>query len=159
MKPALLLLALALAMLPRGAVAQEMRVDRQQVLQCFRATPLDAAPPACIGDAAAACQRLPGGETTLGTADCLTAETGVWDDLLNAEYRAAMARMRDQGGGALAEQLRDAQRAWIAFRDAECGLRYGIWAGGTIRVIIGANCVLRETAERALELRDLGRME
>lgn len=151
--------AVILALLPATAFAQGMQVDRQQVLQCFRATPLDAAPPTCIGDAAAACQRLPDGETTLGTADCLTAETAVWDDLLNAEYRAAMVRMRDHGGGALAEQLRDAQRAWIAFRDAECGLHYGIWAGGSIRVIIGANCVLRETAERALELRDLGRME
>ncbi len=136
-----------------------MQVDRQQVLECFRAAPLDAAPPACIGDAAAACQRLPGGETTLGAAECLNAEAGVWDDVLNAEYRDAMARICDHGGAALAEQLRDAQRVWIAFRDTECGLRDGIWAGGTIRVIIAGNRVLRETTERALELRDLGRIE
>ena len=27
-----------------------------------------------------------------------------------------------------AKALRDAQRAWIRFRDAECGLAYAVWA-------------------------------
>jgi uncharacterized protein YecT (DUF1311 family) len=53
------------------------------------------------------------------------------------------------------DALRDAQRAWIAFRDADCAARYAMWQDGTIRTIVGANCHLTMTAQRTIELRDM----
>jgi len=49
--------------------------------------------------------------------------------------------------------LRDAQRAWIAYRDANCAMEYGLWGAGSMRQIAGADCQMRMTAERMLELR------
>lgn len=87
------------------------------------------------------------------------AEAGIWDDLLNTYYKGARALLLQQGGTALADQLLDAQRAWIAFRDADCGLIYTIWADGSIRTVLAADCQMRKTAQRALEMRDLGSMQ
>jgi uncharacterized protein YecT (DUF1311 family) len=52
--------------------------------------------------------------------------------------------------------LRGAQRAWITFRDADCGLQYQMFIDGTIRSNIYTGCMLNFTAARALFLRDLG---
>jgi uncharacterized protein YecT (DUF1311 family) len=120
------------------------------------ARPLD-----CVGATVEACVARPGGDTTVGIVDCIAAETAAWDSLLNEAYRAAMtaSRTADATGDVVAPALtreatlRDAQRAWIAFRDAECRSRYAAWGRGTMRQIAGANCVMEETAERAIELR------
>ena len=75
---------------------------------------------------------------------------------MNREYKALRDDFRARDGGEdLARQLRDAQRAWIAFRDADCGLVYAIWAGGSIRIIVAGNCHLDKTARRSIELRDM----
>lgn len=105
-----------------------------------------------------------GGETTLGMVTCTMAETRVWDGYLNAEYREsrawAEAMDADQRTYApefanLADALLDAQRAWIAFRDAQCGLEYAFWGSGSMRRIAGASCALEMTADRAIALRGL----
>lgn len=117
---------------------------------------------ACIGIGARACmEATPEGGTTLGSMFCLLAERDHWDRLLNREYAAA--RLRAQGAddaerpyfpeyAVRVTQLRDAQRAWIAFRDAECALQYGVYGAGTMRMIAGADCQMRLTGERALDL-------
>jgi uncharacterized protein YecT (DUF1311 family) len=51
--------------------------------------------------------------------------------------------------------LREAQRAWIVFRDAECRAQYALYGTGSLRQVVGANCVMSETAERAIELRQM----
>lgn len=151
-------LALIIALFPSIGLAQQAWVDQPYIRSCFaQALPGETAP-ACLGEAAAACQTAPGNGSTLGIAQCIQSETDVWDALLNEQYQARRAELAAQDPG-LPDQLRDAQRAWIAYRDAECGLRFALWSGGTIRMIIGSNCLLTETAERALELRDLGRVE
>ncbi|WP_206513286.1 lysozyme inhibitor LprI family protein [Pelagibacterium montanilacus] len=103
---------------------------------------------ACVGVAADACQEAPGGATTMGIAACLMAESAVWDDRLNTAYGA----LRDGLADAPADSLRDAQRAWIAFRDADCAFQYALWGEGTMRQIAGASCVLDHTARRAIAL-------
>ena len=116
----------------------------------------------CIGGMVESCiAGRPDGETTAGTAACIAAEAEAWDVLLNEEYQVTMAEARalDATGDVVApdltraETLRDAQRAWIAFRDAECRAQYARWGTGTMRQIAGANCIMVETAERAIELR------
>lgn len=96
-----------------------------------------------------------------GIAACITAETAVWDDILNAEYGKTQSYMTQLDAteppvlGARPDALRKAQRAWIAYRDAECELTYLRWQGGSIRSIAAANCGLIMTARRAFELRDM----
>ena len=117
----------------------------------------------CIGRASESCMAgEDGGETTLGMSMCMADEVELWDGILNAEYRETMdfAKAMDAGEAEYfpeyakrAEALRDAQRAWIAFRDAECALAYAEWGSGSMRHIAGSECVMRMTAERALELR------
>lgn len=150
--------ALLLALFPASVFAQQVWVDQNYIRSCFaQALPGETAP-GCLGQAAGACQTAAGNGSTLGITLCIQAETAVWDALLNEQYQMRRAELAAQNQG-LPNLLRDAQRAWITYRDAECGLHHGLWAGGTIRTIIAANCHLTETAERALELRDLGSME
>lgn len=118
---------------------------------------------ACIGTGARACmEATPEGGTTLGMMACLLAERDHWDRLLNQEYAAARARAQGADDAerpyfpeyaVRVTQLRDAQRAWIAFRDAECAMEYGAWGAGSMRQIAGADCLLRLTAGRTLDLR------
>lgn len=133
-----------------------------QVATCHSSAEDASTARACIGTGARDCmQTAPDGGTTAGMMFCLLAERDVWDRLLNQEYAAAGQRAQ---GADDAErpyhpefaqrvtQLRDAQRAWIAFRDAECAMEYGAWGAGSMRQIAGADCQLRLTAERTLDL-------
>ena len=54
-------------------------------------------------------------DTTVGMRDCIGAAYQRWDAELNAVYRELMANLPP----AAKAQLRDAQRKWLAFRDAE----------------------------------------
>ena len=80
---------------------------------------------------------------------CVGVELTVQDTALNAAYRSLVADMTpDQKAG-----LQKAQRAWIAFRDADCAARYSPdW--GSMSTITANMCVLRRTVERTLELEE-----
>lgn len=151
--------ALALLLLVAGPVqAQDLSVNANRVYDCAAVTPEGTRAPACLGQAADMCQLQEGGQTNSGIAVCISAETAVWDEILNAEYKATRAGLRARDGSdgtALADGLRDAQRAWIAFRDSECDLTYALWEGGSVRGIAYANCLMVMTAERSLALRDM----
>lgn len=155
-----LFLAIVLACPDGGAHAQEMAVDTSRVRDCHTSTPVGTIYPSCLGQAANDCQNLPGGSTTLGIVGCIQAETSVWDALLNEEYRATRDAMRAADaayGGAIdrTEALLKAQRAWIAFRDADCAAAYARWQDGSIRNVVASNCHMTMTAARAIALRDM----
>lgn len=83
------------------------------------------------------------------------------DEDLNLAYGMARSLMR-QTDAALPEAdrgaevaLRDAQRAWIAFRDAACRAEGYVWFGGSIRPQVVALCLERMTRARTEELRSL----
>ena len=145
----------------QGVAAQELKSDPTIVRACFASTEIGAIYPSCLGEASGQCQEQPGGYTTVGMSDCISSETAEWDAILNEEYKATQAVLaeRDAEGRSdildRTDSLRDAQRAWIAFRDADCTARYAIWQDGTIRTIVGANCHLTMTAARAIALRDM----
>lgn len=152
------LLAVALALVPVAGAAQDLPAAALAGLEatvraCFAGAAPGETAPDCLGAGAKPCTETPEGMTTIGTAQCIGAETAVWDDLLNTEYKALRAQMLATGEG-LNDKLLEAQRAWIAFRDAECGFDYARWGDGSIRQIVGANCLMEMTAARALELRD-----
>ncbi len=149
-------LALVLAVIGSAAQAQGFVpvVSAAQVESCFASAFRDGLESSCIGAAAGICMEQPGGFTTQGMSQCTSAETEVWDGYLNREYKARMAEITPDQRTA----LRDAQRAWIAFRDADCGLQYQMFIDGSIRSNIYTGCMLEMTARRALALRDLGGM-
>ena len=81
---------------------------------------------------------------------CSQREEAVWDAMLNASYEA----LREAFDETQRTALLRAQRAWIAYRDANCALWYGL-SDGTIRQNLAAGCLSDMTARRALELMEL----
>lgn len=102
----------------------------------------------CMGLHIQPCAELPGGETTVGMVDCIVFETLAWDTILNREYKALTGKLDEEQRAA----LRDAQRKWIAFRDADCAFPQ-VFIRGSLARPWGADCVMQHTARRALELR------
>ena len=157
-------MALSVALLcgASAALASDDLIDRARVMACYQEHIEARDGLNCIGAAAQACQDIHTdqfeGSTTFGIAACLSAEAEIWDEVLNINYRlrkAEMAAQDTEDGAPLigrVEALRTAQRAWIAFRDADCMRLYSEYQGGTIRTIIGASCHLNMTAKRAVDL-------
>lgn len=111
---------------------------------------------ACIGEYARACMTLSeGGETTSGMIRCYDEERAVWDARLDAAYAALQGGLPDVAVTA----LRDAQRAWIVLRDADCAFRASLNAGGSLAGVEAAVCLMLETAERTLVLQRWQREE
>ena len=93
------------------------------------------------------CLDAPGGQSTLGMIDCADGELKVQDARLNAAYRKAMAALNPRQKA----KLLAAQRAWVAFRDAECA-SFEDQDWGTISRINAADCVLTLTIKRTIDL-------
>lgn len=159
------ILAPLLAAAPLPALAQDdaYAAYTGDVAACFDAADTDETARACEGAAAAACMDgAADGQTTFGMVQCQLAERDAWDALLNREYQAAIETFAaDDAGEATPdfarreESLRAAQRAWIAWRDAECALAASLWGGGTMGQVDAAGCLLQLTAARTVELRSL----
>jgi uncharacterized protein YecT (DUF1311 family) len=74
------------------------------------------------------------------------------DLALNEVYAWAMSRAKTYENGAdLA--LRDAQRAWIPYRDAACAAEGLLYEGGSIRPLIEYVCMATLTERRAQDMR------
>jgi uncharacterized protein YecT (DUF1311 family) len=99
------------------------------------------------------CQDTEGGQSTYGMAHCFSLEAAIWDDLLNANYKS----LREDLDAPQVARLREMQRAWIAARDATCAF-YDAKIQGTIAIPMGAACLARETARRALLLKFFTRL-
>ncbi|WP_332711879.1 lysozyme inhibitor LprI family protein [Pelagibacterium mangrovi] len=103
----------------------------------------------CIGAASNPCmENEEGGYSTIGMAECVGRETNWWDSQLNVHY----ASLEETLDADLFASLRDAQRSWLAYRDASCGFEYELWSEGTIRTLVYAGCILDSTAQRAYAL-------
>ncbi len=168
---AVTVLQLALTLgLAAPALATEHEVDQFGAVldTCYANAATHDARTACIGQMAETCMTgQEGGETTLGMSSCLAAEGDVWDRHLNTEYKALRDYMtaadKDESEyfpefANRVEALLAAQRAWIAFRDAECALAYAEWGSGSMRHIAGTDCRMQMTAERTIELRSMREM-
>lgn len=97
-------------------------------------------------------------QTQVEMTTCSGAAFKAADTELNAAYKAAMATMKawdadldpaDQGA---AEALRDAQRAWIPYRDAACGAEGFFYLGGSMESMVVTDCLTRLTRERTAAL-------
>lgn len=91
-------------------------------------------------------------DTTAAMIGCIAADHARQDRRLNIAYRAAQAALPASRRAALT----GAQRAWLAFRDAECRFVADPRGGSRARVA-GNDCMRRLTAERADALEALAR--
>jgi uncharacterized protein YecT (DUF1311 family) len=97
------------------------------------------------GDPAQSCDG-----STMETVECLKAKTAQWDKRMTVAYQQALK----DAGPQQHDQLRAAQRLWIAYRDANC-LYYGLGEGTIARVEAG-ECMRSMTEARARELEGRG---
>jgi uncharacterized protein YecT (DUF1311 family) len=102
----------------------------------------------CIGAVTVPCQQEPGGSATLGMIDCNRREWAVWDERLNRLYDQA----RKNTDRKLARALREAQRAWLQWREKRCRLPAIDNQGGSIVGPLYTSCMLDATARQALWL-------
>ncbi|MEF2549103.1 lysozyme inhibitor LprI family protein [Aurantimonas sp. E1-2-R+4] len=156
----LILSSLAVLAQPASAQSKDAKADLATIRTCLSDQVDD--PRSCIGTVANPCQGALGGASTIGIDTCLGRETAAWDTLLNKSYKIAVAsaetmdkRLVSDGiyEPGVAAALVKAQRAWIAYRDAECDRRYELFKEGTIRTNIASDCLLELTAQRAIEFR------
>jgi uncharacterized protein YecT (DUF1311 family) len=68
-------------------------------------------------------------------------------------FTIVACNMAIKGDTGAAAALKDAQRAWIQFRDAKCGYWEKRYEGGTFASVATGNCTRIETGRRALEMR------
>ncbi|MBV2361698.1 DUF1311 domain-containing protein [Thalassococcus sp. CAU 1522] len=101
------------------------------------------------GAAQAACP----GDTQIEMNTCAAEEYRRADAALNAAWKPAKAFADGAGIGA---KLLDAQRKWIAFRDAACLAEAGLYEGGSIRPLVLNSCLTRLTRQRTEDLLTLG---
>lgn len=78
----------------------------------------------------------------LGAADI---DAGKADAALNANYKALLSQLDDGNQ----QRLRDAQRAWIAFRDKECSFRTQGGSGGSASALASSACLAELSQQRA----------
>ena len=73
-----------------------------------------------------------------------------------AHMRALDARDTSRGGGfGYAAALLESQRAWLRYRDAQCMIEAGRYAGGSLQPMVRAQCGTRLTNARTQQLRGL----
>lgn len=84
------------------------------------------------------------GGVTYDMVECSSAELSLQDARLNLAYKNAMGVLSSESKN----RLREAQRIWIKFRDADCSIYYNL-SGGTMDSLNGAGCELSMTQERA----------
>lgn len=71
---------------------------------------------------------------------------------LNVEYQRALKVARGQSTSTDVQNLKDAQRKWIAYRDAVCKAEYGLVGGGTAGPSIHISCLIRITRQRIADI-------
>jgi uncharacterized protein YecT (DUF1311 family) len=79
------------------------------------------------------------------------------DAELNALYKQILERLRNDANAT--QQLVSAQRAWIAFRDAECTFVASPSTGGSIHPMVLSYCRERLTSARVTDLKSYLRCE
>jgi uncharacterized protein YecT (DUF1311 family) len=91
-------------------------------------------------------------QTQQGLNQCAEASYETADRALNAAYRGVAERLKDDP--TTMRLLVAAQKAWIAFRDAECTFANAPNAGGSIYPMVHAGCMERMTKIRTKDLKD-----
>ncbi|MFG1462019.1 lysozyme inhibitor LprI family protein [Xanthobacter sp. DSM 24535] len=90
-------------------------------------------------------------DTTPEIVRCITSLTAGWEARLETALKALLAQQTAKQQ----ERLKASQKAWTAFRDADCA--FYVNGEGTIARVEGAECRRVLTQQRAQELEQAGR--
>jgi uncharacterized protein YecT (DUF1311 family) len=119
-----------------------IRIFSLVALLLFAASPpLHAQPSRCMDEA----------RTQLAMNECAGEEWGQADSVLNAVYAQVVAEV----DSIQLPLLRDAQRAWIRLRDADCQVEAAEFEGGSMQPMVETLCLAQETRRRTEYLRRL----
>lgn len=129
----------------RPALALLAAAPALAFLAAAPATVFLAAAPAAAADRCAAAA-----DQTAMTA-CYEKALKTADAALNASYREIEGRLADDP--ATKKRLVGAQKAWLAFRDAECRFSTSAVEGGSMAPTLTAICLQEMTAARTSELK------
>jgi uncharacterized protein YecT (DUF1311 family) len=93
------------------------------------------------------CLAAPSNASTAGQTDCEAVADRSYDHRMNVAYRALMRRLP----ASAANRLRQSQRAWLTYRDAEASARSSIYATrqGTMYVPMEGNDAVTVSGDRA----------
>ncbi|MBC2861407.1 DUF1311 domain-containing protein [Stappia sp. 28M-7] len=92
---------------------------------------------------------------------CAEKEWQAADARLNTAYSAAMKSMREMDANltadlkGAAEALKEAQRAWIPYRDKACAAAGFLARGGSMEPMLIYSCLADMTKQRTTELEQL----
>lgn len=78
-----------------------------------------------------------------------------WQRTYAAMKRRDAADTSRSGGFGYAAATLASQRAWLAFRDAQCVIEGGEYAGGSMQPMVRSQCLARLTRERTAQLKDM----
>lgn len=84
----------------------------------------------------------------MALSECAARDAQFWDGLLNNAYQQVIAQLAPDRE----ENLREAQRAWVTFRDLTCEMETARYEGGSIAPMIMQGCLARLTERRARDL-------
>jgi uncharacterized protein YecT (DUF1311 family) len=88
---------------------------------------------------------------------CADEELKRADDRLNRQWRLVVARLERQGELDRLQRLREAQRAWLVFRDAHCDSLHFPDIGASLDYTQNLWCRTELTIERTEQLADLAK--
>jgi uncharacterized protein YecT (DUF1311 family) len=89
--------------------------------------------------------------TTYDESVCLSKIRKQTDANLNTAYQKAMKSAAHYGEKDI-QNLKDAERKWIAYRDAACEAEYNLWGGGSGGPNALIRCLIQITRERTAHL-------
>jgi uncharacterized protein YecT (DUF1311 family) len=89
--------------------------------------------------------------STVQIGDCFNGEQAKAEKALNATYQRLIPLAKNNYDPKLAEDLRRAQRAWVEFRKLNC--QFYDRKDRALHGLEQADCMLRMTREREIELR------
>lgn len=87
------------------------------------------------------------------TSNCVSAVYRAVDFELNVTYKHSVQSASKYTYHDV-ENLRDAQRKWIVYRDAACVAESGLWVGGSGAGIAQMMCLIRITRQRIADLKN-----
>ncbi len=117
---------------------------------CAAAAPADSAGNAARPDRYEACMDASGG-VTVEMLDCAEVELSWLNSRLNGHYGEAMAMLPADQRVA----LRDVQRAWIRYRDLDCGFLNDQTLAGTSGRLLQSACLIDKTRMRVGVMKDI----
>lgn len=88
------------------------------------------------------------GGVTVNMLKCNAAEIELQDARLTKAYKKVMAQLSESRQ----KHLKDAQRAWIMYREVNCNFYANADEGGSMVGLNSSNCLMSMTASRAIEL-------